>query len=242
MRLLLICLLLTLLLSARDIPSLTGPVIDEVGVFTRDQAWQLSRLLKKVHDEHGIQLQVFIARDMGGDVIENFSIRAVDQWKLGQAKSDKGVLFVLAMAEKKVRIEVGHGLEGDITDAEAGMLIESLTPYFRRGDFSSGILVGVNGLLGLAKINESASSLGMKKQMRTKPVFGFSLTFIVLMILLQMFLRIRRGLSFYERDFRGSSTSFGGHSSSSFGSFGGGGGGWSGGGGGFSGGGASGGW
>tara|TARA_R110000868_G_scaffold154736_2_gene380955 strand:+ start:16977 stop:17690 length:714 start_codon:yes stop_codon:yes gene_type:complete len=237
MRILLSLLLLSFSLSAREIPSLSGPVIDEAKIFTTDQKWQLSSVLKNVNEKYGIQVQVFIARDMGGDAIENFSIRAVDQWKLGSAKGDKGLLLVMAMAEKKIRIEVGQGLEGVITDAQAGILIQSLTPYFRRGDFSTGILVGVNGLLGLAGVQTQAASVGMNKQTKKKPIGIFTLSFLVIFFIFEMLTRRRRGSALFYGAMLGgglsSSSRSGGFSS---------GGGWSGGGGGFSGGGASGGW
>lgn len=229
----LLLLLLPLLVFARDIPDLTGPVIDEVGVLSREQRWQLSSLLKDVNQKHGVQLQVFIARDMDGDAIENFSIRAVDKWKLGSANADKGLLFVMAMAEKKVRIEVGQGLEGEVTDAQAGMLIESLTPYFRRGDFSTGVVVGVNGLLGLAGVQNEGTPVGMKKKTKGKPIGGFTLILFFIFIIFEILTRARRSSAFFIGG--GPNIRIGGGGFS-------GGGGWSGGGGGFSGGGASGGW
>ncbi len=237
MRYILFTLLTCFTLSARDVPELSGPVIDEVGVFSFSQKSQLSKVLKNVYATNGIQLQVFIAKDLGGDVIENFSIKAVDKWKLGSAKSDKGLLFIMAMAEKKIRIEVGQGLEGEITDAQAGMLIQSLTPYFKRGDFATGLLVGVNGLLGLANVEAQATSLGMQKSTKRKPFGGFLIFLIIFAVIVDSFLGIRR---------RSTSSILGsGRTGRSFGGGGGfssGGGGWSGGGGGFSGGGASGGW
>lgn len=223
-----------LVLLARDIPSLSGPVIDEVGVLSSQQNAQLSKVLRAVNTKHDLQLQVFIARDMDGDVIENFTIKAVDQWKLGSEKSDRGVLFLLAMAEKKVRIEVGQGLEGQITDAQAGMLIESLTPYFRKGDFASGIMTGVHGLLVMAGIENISETTGMKRQTKSKPIGGFTLLLFIIFIIFEIMTRSRRGGIFFSG--HGPSTRIGG------GGFSGGGGGWSGGGGGFSGGGASGGW
>lgn len=223
-------------LSARDIPALSGPVIDEVGIFSNNQKQQLSSVLKNVYSDHGIQLQVFIASDLGGDAIENFSIRATDKWKLGSASQDKGLLFIMAMAEKKIRIEVGQGLEGKITDAQAGMLIQSLTPYFKRGDFSTGILVGVNGLLGLVNVDSKATSLGMKKSTQKKPLSGYIIFIFLFLIIIDFILgrnRGRRGLIFGSYHSGGSLGGFSSGGSS---------GGWSGGGGGFSGGGASGGW
>ncbi|MBH46844.1 MAG: hypothetical protein CME71_01595 [Halobacteriovorax sp.] len=197
MRIFLSILLLSFSLSAREIPALSGPVIDEAKVFTTDQKWQLSSVLKNVNEKYGIQLQVFIASDMDGDAIENFSIRAVDKWKLGSAKGDNGLLLVMAMAEKKIRIEVGQGLEGVVTDAQAGILIQSLTPYFRRGDFSTGILVGVNGLLGLVGVQTQSASVGMNKQTKKKPIGIFSLAFLVIFFIFEMLTRRRRGSALF---------------------------------------------
>lgn len=231
----LLVLLLPFLISARDIPNLTGPVIDEVGIFTSQERQQLSSVLQRVYKNNDIQLQVFIAKDMGGDQIENFSIRTTDTWKLGSAKGDKGLLFVIAMAEKKVRIEVGQGLEGVITDAQAGMLIQSLTPYFKRGEFAAGTIAAVNSLLGMAGVEEVAKSSGMKRKTKSKPIGGFALILIILFIIFEILMRFRRGTSLYMGG-HGPNIRLGGGGGFS------GGGGWSGGGGGFSGGGASGGW
>lgn len=145
-----ISLLLALLLGlcpialAFDIPPLTGPVIDEVGLLNENTKRQLSNSLQSLKQQQNVQLQVYVAKSLQGEEIESAAIKLFDQWKLGDEKTDKGLLFLIAPNEKRIRIEVGQGLEGDIPDVIAKRIIADVVrPYFQRKEFNLGVIQGV---------------------------------------------------------------------------------------------------
>ena len=127
-----------------DIPTLTGPVIDEVGLLNDNTKRQLTNSLLNLRKDQNVQLQVYITKSLQGEVIESAAIKIFDEWKLGEEKTDKGLLFLIAPNEKRIRIEVGQGLEGDIPDVIAKRIIADVVkPYFQRSEFNLGIVQGV---------------------------------------------------------------------------------------------------
>jgi uncharacterized protein len=215
-------------------PWLSGPVIDEVNLLQVDHKNEISSLVQKIRSNEGPQVQVYITESLQGLPIEKASIDIVDQWKLGDVKKDDGVLFLIAPRERKVRIEVGQGLEGAIPDIYAKRINEDIVvPLFKQGQMSEGVRRGVLAIIGLlekegvAKLDELAP---VKKEKFELPAWLVILIWLIIIFLGRGGLLGRR--SFYG-GWGGGSGGFGG------GSFGGGGGGWSGGGGGFSGGGSS---
>src|SRR5258708_206801 len=98
------------------VPSLTGPVMDFAGYLRAEDARDLQRLLLNYNEQGKAQIQVLILKDLQGVEIEDASIKITDAWKLGEKKKDNGVLFLVGAAEHRMRIEVGRGLEGTLTD------------------------------------------------------------------------------------------------------------------------------
>ena len=131
--------LLSLNAFSLELPSLTGPVIDEVGLLNSREQRTLASELSKIYDNGGPQFQLLIVESLQGLPIEDYSINAVDKWKLGNKDKDDGLLFLISKNDRKMRIEVGRGLEGNITDLQAGRLIDTARAYFRAGKYSSGI-------------------------------------------------------------------------------------------------------
>ncbi|MEK6628744.1 MAG: TPM domain-containing protein [Bdellovibrionota bacterium] len=133
--------------NAFDIPALSGPVIDEVGLLSDNTKRQLASSLFNLQKEHGVQLQVYITKSLQGEEIESAAIKIFDQWKLGDEKLDRGLLFLIAPNEKRLRIEVGQGLEGDVPDIIAKRIIADVVkPYFQRKEFNLGVVQGVAAL------------------------------------------------------------------------------------------------
>lgn len=131
-----------------QVPALTGPVVDEAGVIDTQSAAVLDRVLRDLHDRGGSQINVLVVKTLQGLPIEDASIRIVDQWKLGNHKLGNGVLLIVAMQEHKMRIEVGRGLEGALTDVESKHIIdETITPYFKQNEFGAGVLQGVIAII-----------------------------------------------------------------------------------------------
>jgi uncharacterized protein len=212
-------------------PWLSGPVIDEVSLLQADHKAEISNLLQKIRNNNGPQVQVYITESLQALPIEKASIDIVDQWKLGDAKRDDGLLFLVAPRERKVRIEVGQGLEGFIPDIYTKRINEDIVvPLFKQGQMSEGVRRGVLAVVallekeGVAKLNELTPQRAKKKEL---PAWLIILIWLIIIFLGRGGLLGRRSI---HRGWGG-----GGFGGGSFG----GGGGWSGGGGGFSGGGSS---
>lgn len=135
---------------ALDFPPLTGRVVDQANVLTPQSRSDLEFKLKDLQDKSSIQLVVATVKSLQGTDIETYANELFRFWKLGQTQKNNGVLLVVAPAEHKVRIEVGYGLEGTLTDALSSVIIASaIVPRFKTGDFSSGIERGVDGIISI---------------------------------------------------------------------------------------------
>lgn len=224
-----------------EVPPLRSAVTDRAGILSRRTTDQLDAALQHLHEVGGTQLAVLTVPELGGLTIEQASIRVADAWKLGSAEKDDGVLLMVAPNERRVRIEVGQGLEGDLPDAYAKRIIdEGITPLFREGDFDGGVIVGVyqiaqrtNPTVDLKPYLEGSLRAPRPSHGQRAPgswqgiFFGILVLFLILSRL--GFLPFLIGAGMGRRGGLGGGGGFGG-------------GGFSGGGGGFSGGGASGGW
>jgi uncharacterized protein len=139
----------------QPVPPLQARVTDLTGTLTADQRTALEQRLAAFETAKGSQLAVLIVPTTQPEEIEQYSIRVVDQWKLGRGavggkKVDDGALLLVAKNDHRVRIEVGYGLEGVLTDAISNRIIsETIAPAFRRGDFYGGIEAGVDQMMHL---------------------------------------------------------------------------------------------
>jgi len=137
-------------ISQRAVPPLAGKrVHDEAKVLSSNTVEQLEIQLKQYEDSTSNQIAILIINSLEGDVIEDYSIRvAHNEWKLGQSKNDNGVLLLIATDDRKMRIEVGYGLEGVLTDALCSRIIRNeMAPNFRRGDYDAGVLLAINAIV-----------------------------------------------------------------------------------------------
>jgi len=223
-----------------QLPELTQPVIDQAQLLSASESDALSRLLENLYASGKIQFVIFTTDSLQGYDIESFSIAAAEKWKLGKKGEDRGLLLVVAPNDRKMRLEVGYGLEGELPDATSRQLLSNvLAPYFRENRFGDGLMVlseTIAKRLGIEiqapVTNRLASSRGKAKL----PVGLIVFLFIFFLFALPVFgLGGRR--SGYGR------SRYGGWGGGGWGGGGGGGGfgggGFSGGGGGFGGGGAS---
>ncbi len=229
-------------LLALEVPEHTGPVVDLAGVLSRGDQSKIAASLLQFQQTYGPQLQVLVVPSLEGESIEGYSIKVVDKWKLGAKGKDDGVLLLVAIESRKVRIEVGRGLEGDLPDVIAGRIIRTgIVPFFKQGQTGAGILVGLGMIAESAggKL-ENVPAPRLHKAERSKGSLGY-LLFIGMFLIAPLFGRRRRGGvggALLSGLLMGAAMSGGRHGGS--GGFGGGG--FGGGGGGFSGGGASGSW
>jgi uncharacterized protein len=135
---------------AFDFPPLTGRVVDQANIMTAQSRTDLETKLKELEDKSSIQLVVATVKSLQGSDVETYANDLFRSWKLGEAKKNNGVLLLIAPAEHKVRIEVGYGLEGTLTDALSSVIISSaIIPRFKTGDFSGGIERGVDGIVSV---------------------------------------------------------------------------------------------
>ena len=130
------------------VPQLTGRVVDRTSTLSADQIASLEATLKAFEDRKGSQIAVLIVPTTSPETIEQFSIRVADAWKVGRKKIDDGAILVVAKDDRALRIEVGYGLEGVLTDVTAKRIIdEIIVPKFRNGDFAGGIVDGTDRML-----------------------------------------------------------------------------------------------
>src|ERR1700686_2680284 len=135
---------------ALDFPQLTGRVVDQAGVMSADSRNTVEAKLKDLEDKSGIQLVVATVKSLQGSDIETYANQLFRTWKLGQTQKNNGVLLLVAPAEHKVRIEVGYGLEGTLTDALSSAIISgAIVPRFKTNDFAGGIDRGVDGIISV---------------------------------------------------------------------------------------------
>ena len=236
--------LLPLRALAVEVPKLTGRVNDYASLLSSGDARQLEARLEAFEAKTGHQYALLTVPNLGGAPIEEFGIKVAEAWRLGDAKRDDGLVLIIARDDRKMRIEVGYGLEGEVPDAISSRVIrEVLRPAFQRGQFSYGIQAAFDQLIQAAGGDGQVAPQPPRRAERQRGS-GFPIgVFVIVLIFLALNMfggggrgGRRRG-GFYVLPMGGGG--FGGFSS---GGFGGGGGGFSGGGGGFGGGGASGDW
>jgi len=133
---------------ALDVPALRGRVNDNAGLLSPAVARQLDLVLKDFEQKDSTQIVVLIVPSLEGDALEDFSMRVAEQWKIGHKGLDNGAILLISRADRKVRIEVGYGLEGRLTDLAAGRIIrEAILPEFRAGRFDQGVVNGVQAMI-----------------------------------------------------------------------------------------------
>jgi uncharacterized protein len=222
--------------AALKVPALVGRVNDYASMISPQARSAIETKLQALEQSDSTQIAILTVPTLDGEPVEEFSIRVAEAWKIGRKGKDNGILLIVSKGDRKVRVEVGYGLEGRLTDLQAGRIVNDvIKPAFAKGDFDSGFIAASDALVASVKGEYTAPP----HKKRDKDAPSIPVVFIILF-----------ALFFYFRMFagrRGGGPSiFGGGPwvGGGFGSGGGGGdgGGFSGGGGGFGGGGASGDW
>jgi uncharacterized protein len=243
---------------AQTFPPLTGRVVDDAHLLSADQVQQLTDLSQQIETASSRQFVVATIPDLQGYPIEDFGYKLGRDWKIGQAGANNGIILIVAPKERKVRIEVGYGLEPIMTDALSSVIInQTILPKFRSGDMAGGIVDGANAIAAQMKLPQEAAEqraqqvVSEQKTHEDNGNFPVTLIFWGVMFLFFFVIPAIRGRN--GRHYGGSGlgsailwgSALGNSGGSSWGGGGsswGGGGGFSGGGGSFGGGGASGGW
>lgn len=223
--------------TALDFPQLSGRVVDQANMLSTSTERSLSQKLAAHEQATGNQLVVVTLKNLQGETIEDYGYQLGRHWGIGVKGKDNGALLIVAQQERDIRIEVGYGLEGQLTDAiSAQIIFQIISPAFKQGQFDVGISQGVDAMLTVLGGGKLAPAKDTRSNQKPPALGGLILLFVLLMML---------GGGGGRRGLLGGfllGSVLGGHHRGGLGGGGFGGGGFGGGGGGFGGGGASGGW
>ncbi|CAN5158752.1 hypothetical protein BH10PSE1_BH10PSE1_03040 [soil metagenome] len=240
-------------------PALTGRVVDQARLLSPEAETSIAAKLASLETDTGAQLVVVTLESLQGYEIEDYGYRLGRHWGIGPDRTDKGVLLIVAPNERKVRIEVGYGLEPVLTDALSSQIIQTdILPPFRQGGYQRGVNAGVDAIATQLRLDPEAAQARAAEVTVAEPDFPFGPMILVALVFFFILISVVRSASRGGRRRRGgvgqiltwaaidalSQSGRGGSRGGGFGGGGsfGGGGGFSGGGGSFGGGGASGGW
>lgn len=160
---------------AFQVPALQGPVMDQVGLLSQSAAQKLSQQIRQQNSQGAVQAQILILNSLDGESIEQAAIQIFDQWKLGDAKKDNGILILAAIQDRKMRIEVGRGLEGALPDVVAKRIIaEIMRPLFKSGNFDAGFILATQAVFEAAATETNGQVFNVesfKEKILTDPGF-----------------------------------------------------------------------
>jgi uncharacterized protein len=139
-------------LKALDLPALKGYVNDYADIISPSAQDKLETRLRSIEASDSTQIVIVTVNSLEGVPIEDFGIKLAEKWKIGQVKRDNGVLFIVSKTDKRMRIEVGRGLEGVLTDLRAGRIIDNVVrPRFQSGDFDGGFIDGAEAIISACR-------------------------------------------------------------------------------------------
>jgi uncharacterized protein len=140
----------TAVLAGSPLPEYKGPINDLAGILNPSDIQQLTSKILQYREQSGHEIGVLIVPTLGDNSLEDYAHDVFKAWGIGQKDKDDGVLFLVAIQEKKARVEVGYGLEGELTDLESGRLVNKQSPmaqHFRQGDFAGGVGAVIDGII-----------------------------------------------------------------------------------------------
>ncbi|MDP2156509.1 MAG: TPM domain-containing protein, partial [Nitrospirota bacterium] len=137
---------------ALEVPKLTGYVNDYAGMLSSQAKATLEQELRAFELSDSTQIVIVTIPSLQGEVLEQFSLKIAEAWKIGQKGKDNGIIFLVSKEDRKLRVEVGRGLEGKLTDLMAGRIIDLVVkPKFKRGEFDNGFIAGVHALIDASR-------------------------------------------------------------------------------------------
>jgi len=180
-----------------DVPRLQGYVNDYAGVISPSAKLKIEEELRTFEQSDSTQVVILTIPSLEGENIEEFSIKVAEAWKIGQQQKDNGVLLMVSKQERKIRIEVGRGLEGKLTDLMAGRIIDQvIKPRLKQGDFDGGFITGVSALIDATRGEFKAEQKpGQRRQKSFPPFLTFLLFFGIFTLILGSFSRILGGIT-----------------------------------------------
>ena len=167
----------------RAVPALAAPVTDLTGTLSAAQREALDAKLRDWEARTTNQLAVLIVPTTAPESIEEYSIRVADAWKIGQKGKDNGAIFLVAKDDKRMRIEVGYGFEGVLTDVTSRRIIgDTIAPYFKQGQFAAGINAGVDRIMAVVDSGEPLPPAGKTAGRPQKGNFDFGTLLVILLV------------------------------------------------------------
>jgi len=185
------------LAHALEVPALRGHVNDYAGLLSAGTVQRLEAELTEFERSDSTQIVVLTVPSLEGEDLEGYSIQVAEDWKIGQAGKDNGVILLVAKQERKIRIEVGRGLEGRLTDLVSGRIIRNeIAPAFKAGDFDAGVSAGVAATMAAVKGEYTVSPQDEQRRSRSvQPVFTMLIFLMVAVVVLGAVSRILGGLA-----------------------------------------------
>jgi len=180
-----------------DVPSLQGYVNDYAGMISPSVRSKMEGELRAFEQSDSTQIVILTVPSLEGENIEEFSIKVAEAWKIGQQQRDNGILLIVSKQERKIRIEVGRGLEGKLTDLMAGRVIDQvIKPRFKQGDFDGGFITGTSVLVDATRGEFKAEQGPVQRRQKGFPPFlTFLLFFGIFVLILGSFSRILGGIA-----------------------------------------------
>lgn len=165
-----------------EVPPLSSRVNDYAGILSPVTVEQLESSLKTFEQEQSTQIAILTITSLEDDSLEEFSMRVAEEWKIGQQGKDNGAILLVSRNDRKIRIEVGYGLEGTLTDLVSGRIIRNvIVPHFKQGDFDKGIMAGTTAMMKSVEGEFTADDIGTSSPSGQDPAgFLFILIFFLL--------------------------------------------------------------
>ena len=179
-----------------DVPRLQGYVNDYAGMISPPAKSKIEEALRAFEQSDSTQIVILTIPSLEGEDIENFGIKVGDTWKIGQKGKDNGAILIVSKQERRIRIEVGYGLEGKLTDLMSGRIIDGvIKPRFKEGDFDRGFITGVSSMIAATRGEFTAERRPVQQKQRGGPHFlTIFLFFAIFTLILGSLSRILGGI------------------------------------------------
>ena len=176
--------------AQQPVPPLTGRVVDSTATLAPEALSSLDAKLAAFEDRKGSQIAVLLVRTTAPEPIEEYSLRVAEEWRIGRGGGvDDGAVLVVALDDRRMRFEIGYGLEGAVPDALARRIIaETIAPRFYEGDYAGGLDAGLDALLGL--IDGEPLPVPIARESQSEPFAAFPIVLVLALVMAPVFRRI----------------------------------------------------
>ncbi|MGO8988057.1 MAG: TPM domain-containing protein [bacterium] len=180
-----------------DVPKLQGYVNDYAGMISPSAKSKLEEGLRAFEQSDSTQIVILTIPSLEGENLEEFGIKVAEAWKIGQKGKDNGAILIVSKQDRKIRIEVGYGLEGKLTDLISGRIIDGvITPRFKEGDFDGGFIAGISSMIDATRGEFKAGPRPVRQRQRGVPPFlGIFLFFGIFTLILGSLSRVLGGVT-----------------------------------------------